>query len=105
MREQYRKKLESCARRVLQAEHGGAPKALTEDGISICEWASRELGIELTVEEGGLVRDMADKMTCSNCGDAIPKGRADFCCDHCANQSRGEECKGKCKICKDNTVP
>lgn len=71
MREQYRKKLESVAQRVHEFEQKGRNLALTEDGISICDWASRELGIELTIEEGGLVRDMADKMDAT---EPNPKG-------------------------------
>jgi len=53
-----KKALEEIAQRLIADT--GDKGAIVEDGISICKYVSRSYGIELTVEQGGLVRDIMD---------------------------------------------
>lgn len=45
-----------------------------------------------------------NRVTCGNCGDgfiptdAHPLG---FCCSHCVNQHRGDDCDEDCAYCRD----
>lgn len=52
------KRLKEIARSLLPFDKG----ALLEDGISVCEFLERRFGVNLTVKQGGKVRDMMDEM-------------------------------------------
>lgn len=60
MAKKSKKQLQDLAKRLL-TDTNDAPTGTLEDAVSICEYVSRKYGIELTVTEGGLVREILDE--------------------------------------------
>lgn len=72
-----------------------------ENNVQNYDWVKRLLNF---VED--LDTQAKGQQTCGNCDEKFyPQGSEahteGFCCEHCLNQHRGDDCPDDCEFCKD----